>query len=752
MKRLCLLFILLIIFLAIANVSAEERAWLGVSIQDVTEEVARAFKLDKTEGALVVNVVKGGPAEEAGIKEGDVILEFNGKKIKTYTDLLQAVSTLKPGDKTMILVLRDGKKLSFIVKLGSSPLYVQSLASKTLSEKIYLPIESVATPKLLKILSGHSESVYSCVFSPDGKHLASGGQDKKVILWDVETGKVFTSLEGHTKWIIAVIFSPDGKLLATRSGDETVKIWDVKTGKELQTLQLYSFDGSRRTSIQFSPDSKLLATADGKKAILWDVATGRKLKTFDDIKTPASVAFSPDGKLLAITGNNKAAILIDLINFKELKIFEYPKSELKYRRYEGKEVYFSPDGKLIVAKGYGVDDSKRTMEFLPVVIFDVATGKEIRILHRIYNFYAFVSNTKILTDGTDRVQAILWDITTGEKIQEFGYFGGIEWGILSLSPDSKLIAMGDRFGKVSIYEAVGIEIAEFFKKDEFETTQEYFQRVKNVKIPYSTKVKLGRYDADKGGFEIEIGETKAHIPVQRDKAMEISANKDVVYINGNLVYADKYTLELVDARLTLDPTAPKIPAYAKKPAYTPKPVLPLIEEKTVENIREIPDFKSSPRPDDFAIVIGIEKYQGLPKSDFSKGDALIVKDYLKALGFQERNIELITDEKATKSAIEKAIEAWLPNRVKRDSRVFVYYSGHGAPEPKTGDAYIVPFDGDPNYLEVTGYPLKKLYEKLGKIQAQEVIVLLDSCFSGAGGRSVLAKGARPLVIMADITT
>jgi len=149
---------------------------------------------------------------------------------------------------------------------------------------------------------------------------------------------------------------------------------------------------------------------------------------------------------------------------------------------------------------------------------------------------------------------------------------------------------------------------------------------------------------------------------------------------------------------------------------------------------------------DLAVVIGIEKYQSLPKSDYSKNDAGIVKNYITALGFQERNIEFITDERATKSSIAKSIEAWLPNRVKKDSRVFIYYSGHGAPNPSTGEAFIVPYDGDPNYLDVTGYALKRLYEKLGRLQASEVIVVLDSCFSGAGGRSVLAKGARPLVM------
>ncbi len=172
-------------------------------------------------------------------------------------------------------------------------------------------------------------------------------------------------------------------------------------------------------------------------------------------------------------------------------------------------------------------------------------------------------------------------------------------------------------------------------------------------------------------------------------------------------------------------------------------------KKQVIDIHNIPDFKITPLVNDLAVIIGIENYQSLPKSDYSKSDAGIVKDYFKALGFQERNIELVTDEKATKSSIEKSIEAWLPNRVKKDSRVFVYYSGHGAPDPSTGEAYIVPYDGDPNYLSVTGYPLKRLYDNLGKLQVAEVVVVLDSCFSGAGGRSVLAKGARPLVMMAE---
>ena len=61
-------------------------------------------------------------------------------------------------------------------------------------------------------------------------------------------------------------------------------------------------------------------------------------------------------------------------------------------------------------------------------------------------------------------------------------------------------------------------------------------------------------------------------------------------------------------------------------------------------------------------------------------------------------------------------------------------------------AYLVPYDGDPNYLPNTGYALKRLYDSLSRLRAREVVVVLDACFSGSGGRSVLAKGARPLVM------
>ncbi len=156
------------------------------------------------------------------------------------------------------------------------------------------------------------------------------------------------------------------------------------------------------------------------------------------------------------------------------------------------------------------------------------------------------------------------------------------------------------------------------------------------------------------------------------------------------------------------------------------------------------------QPHTHAIVIGIENYrQALPHADFAAADArLAAKYYERVLGVPEENVAVLINDQAAKSDFEKYFERWLPNRVEEGDTIYIYYSGHGAPNPKTGEAYLVPFDADPTYIEQTGYSIAKLYRDLGKLPAKKVVVAMDSCFSGAGGRSVIARGARPLVTMA----
>ena len=92
---------------------------------------------------------------------------------------------------------------------------------------------------------------------------------------------------------------------------------------------------------------------------------------------------------------------------------------------------------------------------------------------------------------------------------------------------------------------------------------------------------------------------------------------------------------------------------------------------------------------------------------------------------------------------------WIEKRIKNgETNVFVYYAGHGAPDKKT--AYLIPYDGDPNYASQTGYEMDNLYEQLGSFDAKSTTVFLDACFSGANrDNEMLLADARPVFMEVD---
>ncbi|CUT05339.1 S1C family serine protease [Candidatus Chrysopegis kryptomonas] len=89
-------------------------------VQTLDENLARYFKLSKTEGVIVTDVASGSPAEKAGFKEGDVIIEVNGEPIKDDQSLIELIQIAKVGDVLNFKVIRDGKEITLKMKLEKS--------------------------------------------------------------------------------------------------------------------------------------------------------------------------------------------------------------------------------------------------------------------------------------------------------------------------------------------------------------------------------------------------------------------------------------------------------------------------------------------------------------------------------------------------------------------------------------------------------------------------------------------------------
>lgn len=98
--------------------SSSQKGWLGVAIQDITAQLEKAMDLKSRDGALVGEVERKSPAEAAGIKEGDVIIQFAGKNIEDANDLQEAVANTKPESKVSVIVMRKGDKKTIDVVVG----------------------------------------------------------------------------------------------------------------------------------------------------------------------------------------------------------------------------------------------------------------------------------------------------------------------------------------------------------------------------------------------------------------------------------------------------------------------------------------------------------------------------------------------------------------------------------------------------------------------------------------------------------
>jgi WD40 repeat protein len=245
-----------------------------------------------------------------------------------------------------------------------------------------------------------SGQVFSVAFAPDGRCALSGGMDRIIRLWDLESGTVIREFRGHTQFVNSVAFSPDGRLAYSAAGeqpvatDTNVRVWDVETGRPVDTMRGHrgrvlclavSFDGrtvlsggdtiilwdvESRTeirrmrghtgevhSVAFLPDGRRAASSNGEGTIsLWDVETGDELHRFQG-HGQNWLGVSPDGqRLFSSSWLGRDVRLWDVEGRKQLDRVELGSAQPT-------RISFTPDGRHVLCGG--TDGEIRLYELRP---------------------------------------------------------------------------------------------------------------------------------------------------------------------------------------------------------------------------------------------------------------------------------------------------------------------------------------------------------------------------------------------------
>ena len=557
--------------------------------------------------------------------------------------------------------------------------------------------------------------VYSVFFLPDGRLAAQTGDGDRV--WSSDLGHPPAKVGG---WL-----SRDGRLFSVVEKGKNLSLKSFPDGRELGVIKDYPAGAPLG---RFSADGRYLAVAEPSgRLTFFDTQDGEPRGVLElGEKVGTQIAFSPDGRYLAFHDGS-------------VRLYDNPmaprryvvKPEAELKSTSGKTLTRLPLGAEVAVErytpsGYFVRMGSSLQGYVKAE--DLSCDRPdilkpvVRVMEKSFKdpvltvkgvAYDDIAVASVWVGGA-KVPRAAFDFDKGNYADGYPFEAKV-----ALTPEIQpSIRAEDKSGKVT---EVPISIEE--------PVLDYVPR-------YATVETLRKAEARKSPSP----EAEPLASLEAKTVLVALGEKDAWYYlegGGWLAKADARQLEATQPPAEEKPLSVSAGAQA-----APRPL------RAASDV-DRPAYAAKENPDNFAMVVGIEKYSGIPEAQFAERDAAAVKAHLLAMGYPERNIIYLTGQQASRAGIAKMVESWLPRNVKEDSSVFFYYSGHGAPDTQTGQAYLLPWDGDAQFLEDTAYPIRRLYEKLNALKAKRVVAALDACFSGGGGRSVLTKGARPLVTNVD---
>lgn len=320
------------------------------------------------------------------------------------------------------------------------------------------------------------EGIIGLDWSPDGRSIASGGQDGIARIWDAADGTERLTLAGHTGLVALVAFSPDGTRLLTGGGDGTARVWDITPTGTAEILGVVEPGGIN--TLEFDADgTRLLTGGNSGRSWLWDSSSGARVAGFPDawsstfgadgtivtlgrhirvvdgssgerIATiapnhgevggePWGLHVSPDGTRIALYGEGGIVTILDAASHKVLEQLGEPAGPFD----DMVDAAFSPDGKLLAGLS----------GLATLYLWDVATGEELLRFQAQTGLASAVAfspdGTMLATAGADG--ASVWSVPSGERVAAMRDAGRI--GDVAFSPDGALIATAGDDGLARVW-------------------------------------------------------------------------------------------------------------------------------------------------------------------------------------------------------------------------------------------------------------------------------------------------------------
>ena len=611
----------------------------------------------------------------------------------------------------------------------------------------------INTLETVRVFERHSSDVKSVVYSPDGKFIASGSLDKVVKLWDTKNGVLINSFYGHLDWVICVAYSPDGKYLASGSFDNTIKLWNIEN-KELE----HTFTGHSDPvkSVVFSPDGNFLASGSQDGTIrLWDIKKKKNTAELTDhLYMVNSVSFSPDGKYLASGSEDKTIKIWDVSKYNIVSSLSPPKP-IAPPALEIQNLSFSDENQnhVLDANENGEIKFKLTN-----------TGKG-----DAYNIKVICKRTTDIQEIN--IETVSFDlIKTGEsKTVSIKLKGLAELPTTKLGLKVQAVE-GNGFDSDPV--EIQIQTQKFIAPkvivSDYLFSNEQGGQIK-LGVPINLKIvvqNIGQGIANEVGVKFNIPEKVFASDVEEYTigTLDPGAIKE---LNFEFFANKQYT----ETTITVDAILKeKLKNYAENKTMVVELNQVLTQTKKIEIKGELISKKSfdlvtlssdvdknipengSFHENKFALIIGNEDYtsyqSGLRSEsnvEYAQNDAQIFKDYcIKTFGVPEKNITMLLN--ATSGQMLQSIEKQnkLIQATEGKAEIIVYYAGHGLPDEKTKEPYLIPVDVSGGSI-ASAIKLSLLYEKLTEFPSQKVTVFLDACFSG-GGRDAGLLAARSVKI------